>query len=169
MITTEGYQLFTYRTSSISLSFALLSMTDNSFHFMATWQTTVSISTLTRVHQTLNTSLDAEFPGFLRIAGGGSLSTPTIQIKTKFLHFVWVAILLITTNAKIKIITNCTMISCLHWLWTSIACVNKFVLTLLIKERKLLPDIWFSKLLPLLECGAHKASPMRSIYIFSKN
>ena len=130
MIATESNQLFTDGTTSIGFPLALLGMTDHSLHLVTAGQATVGISTLTSMHQALNTSLNTEFPSFLRIGGIGWVSTSTIKIKTKFLHVVRMTFLLITSNTKIKVITHSTVVSGLHRLGAVVTVVNKLVLTL---------------------------------------
>ena len=114
MIATQSNQLFTDGTTSIGLPLALLGVTDHSLHLVTAGQATVGISALTSMNQALDTSLNTEFSSFLRIGGIGGLTTPTIKIKSKFLHVVRMAFLLITSNTKIKVITLSTMISGLH-------------------------------------------------------
>ena len=130
MIATESNQLFTDGTTSIGFPLALLGMTDHSLHLVTAGQATVGISTLTSMHQALNTPLNTEFSSFLRIGGIGWVSTSTIKIKTKFLHVVRMTFLLITSNTKIKVITHSTVVSGLHRLGAVVTVVNKLVLTL---------------------------------------
>ena len=114
MVAAQSYQLFTDGTAAVGLPLALLGVADDPLHLVTTWQATVSVTTLRGVHKTLNTALNALLSGFLRIAGVGSVSTATIKVKSKLLHLVRMAILLVTSNTQIKVLAHCAMISGLH-------------------------------------------------------
>jgi hypothetical protein len=64
VITAQSYQLFTDGTARsgrlvlVGLAFAALGVLYHSLHLMTRGKTTVGVSALTRVNQTLNTSLD---------------------------------------------------------------------------------------------------------------
>lgn len=128
MVATESNQLFTNRTSTVCLPLALLCMTDYPLHLVATRKSAVSVPTLTCVDQTLDTSLDAELPRLLRIIGRSYIPPSTVQIESKFLHFVRMSIILVTSNTQIEVFTNRAVVSSLHRLGTGVTVVHELVL-----------------------------------------
>ena len=99
MIAAQCYQLFTDWAAAICFPLALLGVAYYSLHLVTAWQPTVGVPTLARMHQTLDTPLNAQLPSLLRITCWSNFSTSSIQIKTKFLHFMWMPIFLITCDA----------------------------------------------------------------------
>jgi len=83
-------------------------------HLVTRWKSTVGISALTCVNQALNTSLYAELSGLLWVTGRGHFATTTVKIKPKFFHLMRMTILLITSHAQIKILTDGAVISRLY-------------------------------------------------------
>lgn len=92
MVTAQRNQLLTNRTATVRFAFAQFRMANDTFHFLARRQTTICITTLARMHQRLNASLNRLFAcllwiGLLQVAGRRTV----VQIKTEFLHFVRMA------------------------------------------------------------------------------
>lgn len=114
MVAAQSYQLFTDWTSTISLPLALLGVADNPLHLVAAGKPAVGIPALARVHQALDAPLYAQLSGLLWVAGGGHLTSTTIKIKSKFLHFMRMPILLIASHTQVKVITHRAVVSCLH-------------------------------------------------------
>ena len=130
MVAAEGDQLFADGTASICLPLALLGVTHHPLHLVTARQPAVGVSALAGVHQALDAPLDAELPRLLRIAGGGRLASSAVKIKAELLHLVRMSVLLVARHTQVKVVTDSAVIPGLHRLGTSVAGIDKFILTL---------------------------------------
>ena len=114
MVAAESNQLFADGTSSVGLPLALLGMADNPLHLVAAGQAAVGVPALTGVHKTLDAPLDAQLPGFLRVAGGWRFTAGVSEIEAELLHFMRMSVLLVAGNTEIKVFTDGTVVASLH-------------------------------------------------------
>ncbi len=77
-----------------------------SLHLLARRQRAISIATLARMHQWLDTTLDAETTRVARVLSGGCSLVVALVIKTqsKFIHLVHMALSVIASDAEIIIL-----------------------------------------------------------------
>lgn len=131
MVTTKHDELFTNGTISVRIlwslfSFTLLGMFNDTFHLLARLHLAVGISTLTRVHQRLNTSLNIQLSRFSRgedgivttrnnvtgsIGHGTWVSTTGAEEIANFIHAVRMPLFVVASGTEIEVVTLSTMIS----------------------------------------------------------
>ena len=114
MVAAESYQLLADGTAAIGLPLALLGVAHHPLHLVAAGQAAVGVPALAGVHQALDTPLDTQLPGFLRVAGGRTVTAGVSEIESKLLHFVRMSVLLVAANTEIKVFTDGTVVASLH-------------------------------------------------------
>jgi hypothetical protein len=125
VVAAESNQLLAYRTATVGLPLAHLGVLHHPLHLLAAGKPAVGISALTSVHQRLNASLNGQFSRLLQQTKVSSYPNPkseseylwiglslisgrgaVIEVQAELLHFVLVAVPLVTIGAKVKVLRS---------------------------------------------------------------
>lgn len=132
MVATKGNELFAHWAASIGLALAALGMLNNPFHLLTRRQRAVCIATLAGMDQGLDATLDAQTPRFLgalRLLFSLAIAL-IIQAQAPFNHFMIMTLSVVAVNAKVIILTDCTMPPGFYMVLTLIASVDETILPL---------------------------------------
>ena len=106
MKTAQGKKLFAVSTATLQFPLALFSVSQHLLHTDAGTKTAVGVATLATVNQRLHESLENGHSSISRVCIRSTVfrGHSVVQIEAQFVHFVWMAILLVASDTEVIVL-----------------------------------------------------------------